>query len=97
VPLEAKDGIGWTALQHAYDDDPRLARMLIAAGAKVDAAKTGDDQPLLYLTDEEEIALIAIEAGADLGRKDSDGHTLAEIARRKRWSRVQALLAGKQS
>lgn len=93
VPLEATDGIGWTALQHAYDDDPRFARMLIAAGAKVDAVENDDDQPLLYLTGDEEIALIAIEAGADLGRKDSDGRTLAEIARRKRWLQVQALVA----
>lgn len=91
APIEARDEIGWTALQTAYDDDPRLVRLLLAHGARVDAAAKGD-QPLLYLTDDEEIALIALQAGADRTLKDSEGHTLPEIARRKRWTRVERLL-----
>lgn len=94
APLNAKDSIDWTAIQHTYDDHPKFARLLLAAGADVNSAEQGD-QPLLFLTDDEEIALIAIEAGANLGLKDSQGRTLAEIVRRKRWARVEALLAAR--
>ena len=93
--LEVTDSIGWTALQHSYDDDPKFARMLLEAGANVNA-RTGDDQSLLYLTDDEEIALLALEAGADRTLKDYYGFTLHEIAKRKGWNRVRALLASPQ-
>jgi hypothetical protein len=93
APLEARDGIDWTALQHTYDDDPAMARLLLERGARVDAA-VGDDQPLLYLTDDEEIALLALAAGANRNLRDSEGRTLSQIARAKRWTRVERLLAG---
>jgi hypothetical protein len=91
--VRARDGTGQIALQHAYDDEPLFARLLLQAGADVNAA-TPDRAPILYLTDDEDIALIALAAGADRTLRDEDGYDLAEIARRKRWPRVERLLAG---
>jgi ankyrin repeat protein len=93
APLEARDGIDWTALQSAYDDDPAMVRLLLERGARVDAA-VGDDQPLLYLTDDEEIALLALAAGANRNLTSEQGETLSQIARRNRWTRVEQLLTG---
>lgn len=91
VDVSATDGIGWTALQQAYDNGAEIVRMLLAAGADVNAGAAGG-HPLLYLTRDEEVALIALEAGADRTLRDMDGRTLPEIARRYGWSRVLALL-----
>jgi len=90
--VHARDGIGWTALQHGYDDSPELVRLLLAAGADIDAGAP-DRTPLLYLTEDEEIALIALEAGADRTLRDPRGRTLAEFARSYGWTRVEAQLA----
>lgn len=90
--LRARDRIQWTALQHAYHAQPRIVSMLIQAGADVDAHHP-DTEPLLYITDDEEIALIALAAGADRRLRNNRGETLAQIARNKGWRRVQALLA----
>jgi ankyrin repeat protein len=89
--VHARDSIGWTALQHAYDDSPEIVTMLLAAGAAVDAAGP-ESPPLLYLTEDEDIALLALAVGADRTRRDSHGRTLAEAARFYGWTRVQALL-----
>lgn len=93
VDVNARDGIGWTALQQAYDDGAEIVRLLLAAGADVNAGAAGG-HPLLYLTRDEEVALIALDAGADRTLRDMDGRTLPEIARRYGWSRVLALLEG---
>jgi hypothetical protein len=90
--VDARNHLGRTALQYAHDDPPEIARLLIAAGADVDAA-TDDMPPILYTTDDEEIALIALGAGADRTLHDREGYALAEIARRKGWRRVEAMLA----
>lgn len=90
--VNARNHIERTALQYAHDDPPEIARLLIAAGADVDAA-TDDIPPILYTTDDEEIALIALGAGADRTLRDREGYELAEIARRKGWRRVEAMLA----
>jgi hypothetical protein len=96
--LEARSDIGWTALQTAYDDPPDIARLLIQAGARVNARQKGENGsvPILYMTDDEQIALLAIGAGADLGLRDEHGRDLRQIARLKGWSRVAALLAGRK-
>lgn len=54
VDLRARDGIRWTALQHAYDEDPRIVRLLIEAGADVNE-RALDSEPLLYITEDEEL------------------------------------------
>ncbi|HEX8655489.1 MAG TPA: DUF6438 domain-containing protein [Allosphingosinicella sp.] len=91
VDVNARDGIGWTALQQAYDNGAEIVRMLLAAGADVNAGAVGG-HPLLYLTRDEEVALIALEAGADRTLRDMEGRALPEMARRYGWSRVLALL-----
>ncbi|HYG29103.1 MAG TPA: DUF6438 domain-containing protein [Allosphingosinicella sp.] len=91
VDVNARDGIGWTALQQAYDDGAEVVRLLLAAGADVNAGAVGG-HPILYLTRDEEVALIALDAGADRTLRDMEGRTLPEIARRYGWSRVLALL-----
>jgi len=91
LDLEARDGIDFTVLQHAENEDPNFARMLIAAGANVNA-HAATSLPILYYT-QDEIALIALAAGADRTLRNGDGHSLPEMARRMRWPRVEALLA----
>jgi hypothetical protein len=97
--LERRDPANRTALQYAEDEDPAIARLLIAAGANVDAQGLADAErrepavpPLLYLTDDEEVALVALRAGADRRLRNAAGETLAQIAWRKGWRRVAALL-----
>ncbi|MES2445380.1 MAG: DUF6438 domain-containing protein [Pseudomonadota bacterium] len=94
APIAARDHIGWTALQHAYDEDPRFVRLLLARGANIDDGIAAGTKPILYITDDEEIALIALVAGASRGGDDGYGNKLPAIARRKRWTRVERLLAG---
>lgn len=92
VPLEARDEIDWTALQTAAERTPEIVRLLVDAGAKVDAHASGD-QTALFVASDEDVALILLAAGADRTLRDSSGRTLAEIARRREWTRVEALLA----
>jgi hypothetical protein len=92
APIEARDNFGSTALQYSSDTEPGIVRRLIAAGANVDAGRDSGNPPLLYRTDDEDIALIALAAGADRGLRDGERRSLPEIARDKRWQRVDALL-----
>ncbi len=95
VDLAAKDYIDYTALQHAHDENPKIVKSLLDAGADVNAGSIDElndientSSSLLYITDDEDIAMMAIKAGADTTLKDDQNRTLKELARRKSWNRV---------
>jgi len=99
VNLEAKNGIGYTALQHSYDESLEIVRMLLDAGAEVNAGSIdplneieNTSSSLLYLTGDEDIALLAISRGADTSLKSEEGKTLYQLALEHSWKRVVKLL-----
>ncbi|OAO01561.1 hypothetical protein A8B75_14385 [Sphingomonadales bacterium EhC05] len=98
VNIEAKDGIGWTALQHANDAEPEIVSILLAAGADVDAGSEDSSggqvysSSLLFLTENEDIALLAIKAGANTSLKTIRGKSFEQHAKEESWSRVLELI-----
>lgn len=99
VNLEAKNGIGYTALQHAYDEKVEIVKMLLDAGADVNAGSIdplndieNTSSSILYITEDEGIAILAIEQGADTSLKSEEGKTLIELARERSWLQVTKLL-----
>jgi hypothetical protein len=88
APVEAHDDRGRTALQNAGGGGPETVQLLIEAGANVDAG----DPPLLYETEDEDVALLLLAAGANRTLRNQQGWTLAQIARRYEWLRVLAIL-----
>lgn len=98
VNIEAKDDIGWTALQHANDAEPEIVSILLAAGADVDAGSEdsfdGQDysSSLLFLTENEDIAILAIKAGANTSLKTIRGKSFEQHAKEESWSRVLELI-----
>ncbi|MEP3226593.1 MAG: DUF6438 domain-containing protein [Parasphingorhabdus sp.] len=102
VDLAAKDYIDYTALQHAHDENPKIVKWLLDAGADVNAGSIDElnaientSSSLLYITDDEDIAMMAIKAGADTTLKADQNRTLKELARRKSWNRVLNYIARK--
>jgi ankyrin repeat protein len=74
------------AVKHGRID---AARALLDAGADVNEAYTDESTgyistPLILATKENkpELALILVEKGADPSRKDSDGHTALDYAKK---------------
>ncbi len=98
VNMEAKDDIGWTALQHAYDAEPEIVSILLAAGADVDAGSEDSSggqahsSSLLFLTENEDIAILAIKAGANTSLKTIRGKSFEQHAKEESWSRVLELI-----
>ena len=74
---------GWTVLRSAaYNGHTETAKMLIEAGADVNA-KNSSEQTALHLAalrGHTEIAKMLIEAGADLNAKDNNGWTVLRSA-----------------
>ena len=79
VDVDAPQGDGTTALHWAaYRDDAEIARLLIDAGAKLNAkTRLGDLTPLLLAAKNGNAALIEIllEAGTDANDADSNSTT----------------------
>jgi len=75
VPLEARDGLGWTALMGC--DSPQLAQLLLAHGANPNAHDKDGTTPLLS-TNDDRVALTLLRAGADPRAKDGNGTVRAQ-------------------
>jgi hypothetical protein len=80
---------GFTLLHMA--DDADTARALIACGADLEARNDNGETPLL-IAPTEDVALALMAAGADT-RAEAGGRSLPVLARERRWSRVQRMLA----
>ena len=70
VPLEARDGLGWTALMGC--DSPDLAQLLLANGADP-KVRTKDGTTAVLSTDDDRVALILLRSGADPRAKNENG------------------------
>lgn len=88
VPLEARDGLGWTALMGC--DSPELARFLLAKGADPNA-RTNDGTTPVLATDDDRVALILLRAGAD-PRAHNDRGTVRANAIKGHWPATLAWL-----
>lgn len=74
VPIEGRDGLGWTALMGC--DSPEFAKLLLAHGANPNAHDKDGTTPLLS-TDDDRVALLLLRAGADPRAKDKNGSVRA--------------------
>src|SRR5262249_19685720 len=98
VNTPARHPFGVTALHAALaSPKPEFARVLIAAGADVNAAQSGGETPLHeaafngYL----ELARFLLEHGANPAATDSKGRTPIELAREREQTAVAELLEGR--
>ena len=70
VPLEARDGLGWTALMGC--DSLELAQLLLSHGADP-KARAKDGTTTVLATDDDRVALILLRAGADPRARNDQG------------------------
>jgi hypothetical protein len=78
VPIEGRDGIGWTPLMGV--EYPEVAQALIAGGANLNA-HDHDGTPALLSSSDDRVVLTMLRAGADLHARDKTG-TVRDMARR---------------
>ncbi|TMJ20032.1 MAG: hypothetical protein E6G92_09840 [Alphaproteobacteria bacterium] len=85
---------GSTALHLAQTVED--ARLLVAAGADVNARNDEDETPAMVMyQDWEDIVLYLLEAGTDPRIRSVHGETLADKARNNGWRRVSARLSAR--
>lgn len=70
VPLEARDGLGWTALMGC--DSLELVQLLLRHGANP-KARTKDGTTPVLATDDDRVAVMLLRAGADPRAKNDQG------------------------
>jgi ankyrin repeat protein len=73
--------------------DPEIAKMLLAAGADPNFKDT-DGEPIIFSIDDEDVALVMIDAGLNLRSvRPADKMTLRGWATYEKWPRVLARLS----
>lgn len=70
---------------------PGMVRLLVAAGARLEA-RDQKGETLLLSAANEDVALALIDAGADVRAKDPQGRTILDKAREQSWWRVRLAL-----
>lgn len=97
--VDATGPLDGTPLQHAYDDDIEFVKILLEAGANVNAGSIdplneveNTSSSILYKTENEDVALLVIGHGADIALRSEDGKTLAQLADERSWTKVKGLL-----
>jgi len=92
IDVNAQDNIyGNTALHEAPSAE--TAKVLIAAGAKINL-QNQDGQTALMLTLDQEVASVLVTAGADLALRDHRGKTAVELARELALTEKIGILEG---
>ena len=95
--MNAKGGItGLSALhQAAFHGHTGIARLLVAAGADVNATSRRGETPLhsTVYWGHREIAALLIANGADVKATDREGHTPLHAAAMAGWDSVELLIA----
>jgi ankyrin repeat protein len=95
VPVDATDGIGWTALMLAAKHCRKLAaQLLLDAGANVNQRNESGNTPLVYAVKSgcTEIVELLLERGADINYRGDKGDRLLKVAHSRQDNRVEALL-----
>lgn len=77
--VNAKEGNGWTALQHAVDqDNEELTRLLLDHGAEINHRNTPTGRAAIHyaaMGDDDKLLRLLIERGADIDIRNNDGET----------------------
>ena len=81
IDYKFRDGQGWTALHAAYDS-PQIVRLLLAAGADIDAVESGGQTPLHKAAYMEQVSTVRLllENNANLSMVDKEGNTVLHYA-----------------
>lgn len=88
VPLEARDGLGWTALMGS--ESPEFVQLLLAHGANP-KAHAGNGTTAVLATDDDRVALVLLRVGAD-PRAHDDHDTVRSNGVKRRWPATLAWL-----
>jgi murein DD-endopeptidase MepM/ murein hydrolase activator NlpD len=84
--VDARDELGQTPLMYALGEnaDPAMINTLIDGGADVDAASDSGWTPLMFAARDSsaETVQLLMFAGSDPSRRNADGQTAADLARR---------------
>ncbi|CAH1445185.1 unnamed protein product [Lactuca virosa] len=92
---EEEDSEGRRALHFACGfGEVKCAKVLLEAGAKVDALDNNNDTPLHYAAayGEKECVAFLLDYGADITLQDKDGDTPIDGAKLQNWDNVLMLL-----
>ncbi len=84
----------------AFKGDLAVTRLLVAHGAAVEGPAGGDGRTPLMIAamfDRVEIAQALLDAGADPERRDNEGMSLFDLAKRMGAGKVPALLVERQA
>jgi len=94
APLEGRDDLGRTPLILASRGYPEIVKMLLARGAKIDAAENDGDLAIAHACESGDLtsAQMLLAAGSDIHHINKNGHSALMLAAREGHDALVSLL-----